>query len=247
MPGLWGCALSGHPTTGIRQVLTRATGTGWEAAYRQDVGALLEEVDALRTEHDTLRQRTEEAASAEGASAAEVVRLRAEVAAGDELAARDSLAAHDEIAAHVAANIHQTSIIGTERVKRRMAERDRDAALRRAEVAEGARDLAREALRRPGLDQCKACTDNQKAKIPFPETAMDTSKPTPDTTDLLDRALAAERLLARLAYAYDGTLLRAPGDAACGECCPGGEMVEDGWLCPVHEVRSAFPVIEVPR
>lgn len=33
--------------TGIREVLTRATGTGWEAAYRQDVGWLLERVGEL--------------------------------------------------------------------------------------------------------------------------------------------------------------------------------------------------------
>lgn len=33
--------------TGIRDVLTRATGTGWEAAYRQDVGWLLERVGEL--------------------------------------------------------------------------------------------------------------------------------------------------------------------------------------------------------
>jgi hypothetical protein len=32
----------------IRSVLSRATGTGWEAAYRQDVGALLDEVERLR-------------------------------------------------------------------------------------------------------------------------------------------------------------------------------------------------------
>ena len=34
----------------IRHVLSRATGTGWEAAYRQDVGALLDEVERLRAE-----------------------------------------------------------------------------------------------------------------------------------------------------------------------------------------------------
>jgi hypothetical protein len=33
---------------GIRGVLSRATGNGWEAAYRQDVGALLAEVERLR-------------------------------------------------------------------------------------------------------------------------------------------------------------------------------------------------------
>ena len=33
-----------------RHVLSRATGTGWEAAYRQDVGALLDEVERLRAE-----------------------------------------------------------------------------------------------------------------------------------------------------------------------------------------------------
>lgn len=32
----------------IRHVLSRATGTGWEAAYRQDVGVLLDEVERLR-------------------------------------------------------------------------------------------------------------------------------------------------------------------------------------------------------
>jgi hypothetical protein len=32
----------------IRQVLSRATGTGWQAAYRMDVGALLDEVERLR-------------------------------------------------------------------------------------------------------------------------------------------------------------------------------------------------------
>lgn len=33
----------------IRDVLTRATGTGWEAAYRQDVGHLLARVDDFDT------------------------------------------------------------------------------------------------------------------------------------------------------------------------------------------------------
>ena len=36
----------------IRHVLSRATGTGWEAAYRQDVGALLDEVERLRSIND---------------------------------------------------------------------------------------------------------------------------------------------------------------------------------------------------
>jgi hypothetical protein len=37
---------------GIRGVLSRATGNGWEAAYRQDVGALLAEMERLRARAD---------------------------------------------------------------------------------------------------------------------------------------------------------------------------------------------------
>ena len=53
----------------IRQVRTRATGTGWEAAYRQDVGALLDECD-------TLRRMAEDAARDENANAAELEAAR---------------------------------------------------------------------------------------------------------------------------------------------------------------------------
>jgi hypothetical protein len=41
---------------GIRGVLSRATGNGWEAAYRQDVGALLAEVERLRAEREGWRK-----------------------------------------------------------------------------------------------------------------------------------------------------------------------------------------------
>jgi hypothetical protein len=41
-------AVASLDLTGIRQVLSRATGTGWQAAYRMDVGALLDEVERLR-------------------------------------------------------------------------------------------------------------------------------------------------------------------------------------------------------
>ena len=45
--------------TGIKQVLTRATGTGWEAAYRQDVGVLLDEVTRLRTAIQRVREEND--------------------------------------------------------------------------------------------------------------------------------------------------------------------------------------------
>ena len=34
----------------LRTLVARATGTGWEAAYRQDVAALVAEVERLRAE-----------------------------------------------------------------------------------------------------------------------------------------------------------------------------------------------------
>ena len=39
----------------LRTLVARATGTGWEAAYRQDVAALVAEVDRLRVINADLR------------------------------------------------------------------------------------------------------------------------------------------------------------------------------------------------
>ena len=39
----------------LRTLVARATGTGWEAAYRQDVAALVAEVERLRSEVAELR------------------------------------------------------------------------------------------------------------------------------------------------------------------------------------------------
>jgi len=55
----------------IRSVLSRATGTGWEAAYRQDVGALLGAVAQAERERDELaltlaNERGEGAGPSEG-------------------------------------------------------------------------------------------------------------------------------------------------------------------------------------
>jgi hypothetical protein len=52
--------------TGIREVLPRATGTGWAAAYRQDVAALLAAVEALQAERDRLRAALAALCAADG-------------------------------------------------------------------------------------------------------------------------------------------------------------------------------------
>jgi hypothetical protein len=70
----------------IRHVLSRATGTGWEAAYRQDVGALLDEVERLRSinddylremgrQHAKLREQAHDAAKERAAVVAFLRRL----------------------------------------------------------------------------------------------------------------------------------------------------------------------------
>ena len=53
----------------LRGIVSRATGTGWQAAYRQDVEALIAEVERLRNERDHFRTAMEYAD-------AEVERLR---------------------------------------------------------------------------------------------------------------------------------------------------------------------------
>jgi hypothetical protein len=40
----------------LRGIVSRATGTGWQAAYRQDVEALVAEVERLRNEVSLLQQ-----------------------------------------------------------------------------------------------------------------------------------------------------------------------------------------------
>ena len=40
----------------LRTLVARATGTGWEAAYRQDVTALVAEVERLRAENRHMRE-----------------------------------------------------------------------------------------------------------------------------------------------------------------------------------------------
>ncbi len=57
----------------IRSVLSRATGTGWEAAYRQDVGALLDEVERLRADLDALSRAVGQAVVASSLAAGETL------------------------------------------------------------------------------------------------------------------------------------------------------------------------------
>ena len=68
-------------TAAIGSVLSRATGTGWAAAYRQDVGALLDALEAAIAEAATMRAWAEEAAAAENANAEDARRERAAVVA----------------------------------------------------------------------------------------------------------------------------------------------------------------------
>ena len=65
----------------IGSVLSRATGTGWAAAYRQDVGALLDALEAAIAEAATMRAWAEEAAAAENENADDARRERASVVA----------------------------------------------------------------------------------------------------------------------------------------------------------------------
>ena len=65
----------------IGSVLSRATGTGWEAAYRQDVGALLDALEAANAEAATMRAWAEEAARAENENADDAQKERAAVVA----------------------------------------------------------------------------------------------------------------------------------------------------------------------
>lgn len=75
----------------LRTLVARATGTGWEAAYRQDVAALVAEVERLRADLDALARAVGQAVVASSLAAGEtladpiphiivstVVRLRAE-------------------------------------------------------------------------------------------------------------------------------------------------------------------------
>ncbi len=79
----------------IGSVLSRATGTGWEAAYRQDVGSLLDALEAAHAEAATMRAWAEEAAAAENANARdlEVAIARAVEAERERDEARAALAA----------------------------------------------------------------------------------------------------------------------------------------------------------
>jgi hypothetical protein len=72
----------------IRHALSRATGTGWEAAYRQDVGALLDEVERLRAYVGDLKRHGaslhKAAAAGRDAERAAVVALLRKAAADHE-------------------------------------------------------------------------------------------------------------------------------------------------------------------
>ena len=65
----------------IGSVLSRATGTGWAAAYRQDVGSLLDALEAAHAEAATMRAWAEEAAAAENENAEDARRERVAVVA----------------------------------------------------------------------------------------------------------------------------------------------------------------------
>ena len=63
----------------LRGIVSRATGTGWQAAYRQDVEALIAEVERLRNEVSLLQEEAVVARSCETWLTVEVERLRNEV------------------------------------------------------------------------------------------------------------------------------------------------------------------------
>ena len=65
----------------IGSVLSRATGTGWAAADRQDVGALLDALEATNAEAATMRAWAGEAAAAENENAEDARRERVAVVA----------------------------------------------------------------------------------------------------------------------------------------------------------------------
>ena len=65
----------------IGSVLSRATGTGWAAAYRQDVGSLLDALEAAHAEAGLLQQEARIRQGISDGLAAEVEHLRVEVEA----------------------------------------------------------------------------------------------------------------------------------------------------------------------
>ena len=65
----------------LRTLVTRAMGTGWEAAYRQDVAALVAEVERLRGEVSLLQQEACIRRNISDGLAAEVAAERAAVVA----------------------------------------------------------------------------------------------------------------------------------------------------------------------
>ena len=57
----------------LRTLVARATGTGWEAAYRQDVAALVAEVERLRADLDALSRAVGQAVVASSLAAGETL------------------------------------------------------------------------------------------------------------------------------------------------------------------------------
>jgi hypothetical protein len=57
----------------LRTLVTRAMGTGWEAAYRQDVAALVAEVERLRADLDALSRAVGQAVVASSLAAGETL------------------------------------------------------------------------------------------------------------------------------------------------------------------------------
>jgi hypothetical protein len=57
----------------LRTLVARATGTGWEAAYRQDVAALVAEVERLRADLDFLARAVVQALIASSLAAGETL------------------------------------------------------------------------------------------------------------------------------------------------------------------------------
>ena len=57
----------------LRTLVARATGTGWQAAYRQDVAALVAEVERLRADLDALSRAVGQAVVASSLAAGETL------------------------------------------------------------------------------------------------------------------------------------------------------------------------------
>ena len=57
----------------LRTLVARATGTGWQAAYRQDVAALVAEVERLRADLDALARAVGQAVVASSLAAGETL------------------------------------------------------------------------------------------------------------------------------------------------------------------------------